>query len=208
MDEQEPALGHLVQQYRRGLAHRQADAGRGARRVYLPPDVADQLMEWALAQRDDDLRRDVGLRRRFRASVAVVLTLCLFARDGTGSALCVSHMRAGAGGITVTLDHEKGKRVDGTARTITFAPGSIPGLEELLRRWSRCATPMVSAPTDVATLPSMASEHVFRLQLLIHGLARECLAQLGAAPPAGEVEWTQPTQVRSLWGCCLRRGPP
>ena len=40
MDEQEPALGHLVQQYRRGLAHRQADAGRGARRVYLPPAMS------------------------------------------------------------------------------------------------------------------------------------------------------------------------
>lgn len=92
MDEQEPALGHLVQQYRRGLAHRQADAGRGARRVYLPPDVAGQLMEWALAQRGDDLRQDLGFRRRFRASVAVLLTLCLFARGGTGSALCVSHM--------------------------------------------------------------------------------------------------------------------
>ena len=25
--------------------------------------------------------------------------------------------------------------MDGTARTITFPPGSIPGLEELLRRW-------------------------------------------------------------------------
>ena len=35
---------------------------------------------------------------------------------------------------------------------------------------------MVGAPTDVATLPSMASEHVFRLQLLIHGLANAWLS--------------------------------
>ena len=40
----------------------------------------------------------------------------------------------------------------------------------------RCATPMVGAPTDVATLPSAASEHVFRLQLLIHGLASAWLS--------------------------------
>ena len=188
MDEQEPALGHLVQQYRRGLAHRQADAGRGARRVYLPPDVADQLMEWALAQRDDDLHQDVGLRRRFRASVAVVLTLCLFARGGTGSALCVSHMRAGAGGITVTLDHEKGKRVDGTARTITFPPGSIPGLEELLRRWEslRDADGKCS---DGRCYFAFNSERARFPSTAIDTWLSECLAQLGAAPPAGE-KWS------------------
>ena len=188
MDEQEPALGHLVQQFRRGLAHRQADMGRDARRVYLPPDVADRLMEWALAQSADDLRRDADLRRRFRASVAVLLTLCLFARGGTGSALRVEHVRAGAGGITVTLDHEKGKRVEGTARTITFPPGAIPGLEVLLRRWEvlrdaggRCAAGRCyfAFADERASFPATA----------IDTWLGECLAQLGAAPPAGE-KWS------------------
>ena len=196
IDEQEPALGHLVQQYRRGLAHRQADAGHGARRVYLPSDVTDQLMDWTLAQREDDLRQDSGLCRRFRASVAVLLTLCLFACGGTGSALCVSHVRAGAGGVTVTLDHEKGKRVDGTARTLTFPPGSIPGLEELLHRWEtlrdtdgRCSDGRCYLAFDGKPQTGVISVygHVDTWGLGL-GLS-ECLAQRGAAPPAGE-KWS------------------
>jgi len=78
-------------------------------------------------------------------------------------------------GITVTLDHEKGKRVDGTACTITFPPGSIPGLEELLRRWESLydADGKCSDGRCYCTLLSTANEHVFRLlvQLLTHGLA-------------------------------------
>ena len=35
----------------------------------------------------------------------------------------------------LALDCEKGKRVDGVARTITFPPGAVPGLEELLDMW-------------------------------------------------------------------------
>ena len=45
LDFDEPALGHLVQQYRRGLAHRQADQGREAQRVYLPPPVVERVLE-------------------------------------------------------------------------------------------------------------------------------------------------------------------
>ena len=30
---------------------------------------------------------------------------------------------------------QKGKRVNGVARTITFPPGAVPGLEELLDKW-------------------------------------------------------------------------
>jgi len=98
----EPALGHLVQQFRRGLAHRQADAGRGARRVYLPPDVIERLLLWALSCSLERLRADAALARRFRAAFAVVLSYCLFVRGGTGSALLDGHVRRSASSITVT----------------------------------------------------------------------------------------------------------
>ena len=91
----------------------------------------------ALATPMDTLERTPAARKLFRASVAVVLSCCLFVRGGTGSALCASHVRRGAAGLTFTLDHEKGKRVESTARTVTFSPGAIPGLDELLDRWER-----------------------------------------------------------------------
>lgn len=188
LDLDEPALGHLVQQFRRGLAHRQADAGRAARRVYLPPDVAERLLLWALSLRPKALRDDVVVRRRFRAAVAVVLTLCLFARGGTGSALGVSHVRRSAAGITVTLDHEKGKRVAGVARTVTFPPGAVPGLEELLSRWEMVRD-AGGEPSGERCYFAFADERGRFPTTQIDTWLDECLAHLGARPPAGE-KWT------------------
>jgi hypothetical protein len=144
------------------------------------------LLLWALAQGPDELRRGVQLRQRFRAAVAVLLTLCLFARGGTGSALCVSNVRRSAAGLTVTLDHEKGKRVEGTAHTVTLPPGAVPGLDELLARWESLRGPHC---------PSSSCYFAFRHERAsfpstqIDTWLEECLAQLAAAPPAGE-KWT------------------
>ena len=177
-----------MQQYRRGLAHRQADLGRAARRVYLPPAVAEQLLDWALAQRPDALHGDARLRRRFRASVAVLLTLCLFARGGTGAALCVGHVRPSAAGLTVTLDHEKGKRVEGTARTVTLPPGAVPGLEELLARWEELRDSGVCGQTDAARCYfALPGERARFAPSQVDAWLEECLTPLAVSPPAGEL---------------------
>ena len=133
----EPALGHLVQQVRRSIALRQAGAGRGTQRVYLPPPVVEKVLLWALQQDDGDLWADLRRAELFRAAVAVVLTFVIFCRGHSGSALRPRDVRRSAAGITVTLEHEKGKRVKGVARTITIPPGAVPGLEELLAKWER-----------------------------------------------------------------------
>ena len=44
----EPALGHVVQQVRRGVALRQANAGRPSQRVYLPPPMVERVLLWAV----------------------------------------------------------------------------------------------------------------------------------------------------------------
>ena len=181
----EPALGHLVQQFRRGLAHRQADAGRDARRVYLPPDVVERLLLWALSCSLHDLRADDALASRFRAAVAVVLSYCLFVRGGTGARLLDAHVRRSAAGITVTLDHEKGKRVEGTARTLTFAPDAIPGLEPLLERWEALRG---AIRADRCYFAFAAERRAFPASQIDAWLG-VCLAHLGASPPAGE-KWT------------------
>ena len=101
---------------------RQAGAGRGAQRVHLPPPVVERVLVWALAQDADQLARSSKLRHFFHAAVATVLTFCVFCRGDTGASLRHGEVRASAAGVSVTLDHEKGKRVDGTARVITFPP--------------------------------------------------------------------------------------
>ena len=178
----EPALGHLIQQVRRGVALRQADSGRESQRVYLPPDVVERILCFALDVSDDQLRQSPAMRHLFRAAVAMVLSFCLFVRGGTGSALCDQHVRRSVAGITVTLDHEKGRRVKGRARAITFAPGAIPGLEALLERWE-CVRGSVreghcyfAFAHERAALP--ASQIDTWLQLV--------LSHFGLAPPAGE----------------------
>ena len=156
--------------------------------MYLPPDVAERLLLWALSVRPKALRDDARLRARFRAAVAVLLTLCLFARGGTGSALGVSHVRRSAAGITVTLDHEKGKRVEGTARTITFPPGAVPGLEELLARWEMLRD-AGGEPSGARCYFAFAHERAHFPSTQIDAWLEESLAHLGASPPPGE-KWS------------------
>jgi len=181
----EPALGHLVQQVKAGLGHRQADAGRSARRVYLPPTVVERLLTWALEADMSLIAADRRQGALYRAVVAVVLTFCFFARGGTGSALEDGHVRRSVAGVTITLDREKGKRVEGTARTITLPPGAIPGLEALLDRWealrgsvdsTRC---YFSYPGERRAFPSTQIDTWLTL----------CLAHFGETPPPGE-KWT------------------
>ena len=181
LDFSEPALGHLVQQYRRGLAHTQADQGRAPRRVYLPPPIAERLLCEVLTA---SVAHAASVHR-LREATAVIVTFCLFARGGTGSQLCVEHVRRSAAGTTFTLDHEKGKRVEGTARTLTIPPGAIPGLEELLERWEitrgelRPGQCYFALPGEKLRFPPSQ----------IDTWLSNSLAHLDVQPPAGE-KWT------------------
>ena len=93
------------------------------------------------------------------------------------------HGRGSAAGITITLDHEKGKRVEGTARTLTFPPGAVPGLERLLERWEEVRG---------GARPSQcyfAFAHERRVQFPSTQIDKWldcCLSHLGVVPPAGE----------------------
>jgi hypothetical protein len=81
----------------------------------------------------------------------------------------------------VTLDYEKGKRVEGVARTITFPPGAIPGLAELLGRWE-AVRGWSASPSyfgfDCDRRAFASSQIDAWLQLI--------LGHLGEQPPAGE----------------------
>lgn len=190
LDYDEPALGHLIQRYRKGLAHLQADDGRDAVRVYLPPDVVERIFDWCLAL---DLKTATAkAKSAFRAGVATVFTFVFFARGATGSQLRVKDVRRSVAGLTITLDHEKGKRAHGRARTITIPHGSIYGLARLLAKWEafrgqRAPSDCYYAlPDERRTFPSSA----------IDGWVREILAHLDVRPPPGE-----------LWsGHSLRKG--
>ena len=131
----EPALGHLIQSYKSGLAHEHTASGRSSERVYLPPPVVERILSWALQL---DLRgADQHTQLSFRAAVAVVFTFCFFARGATGAALRSKHVRPGPdGALLVTLDHEKGKAKLARSRLLTIPAGSIPGLDELLAKWA------------------------------------------------------------------------
>ena len=191
LDFDEPAIGHLVQQFRRGLAHRQADQGRDAERVYLPPPVVERALVWALAL---DLSCVTARgRQHFRAPVATVLTFCLFARGATGSAMDSGHVRRSEVGVTITLDREKGKRTRTRARTFTIPPGAIPGLEELLAKWESFRG---EVPSDVSYW-RLPGERARRFPpSAIDGWLRAILDHLDARPPPGE-----------LWsGHSLRKG--
>lgn len=131
---EEPAVGHLIQSYKSGLAHTQTSRGRQAERVYLPPPLVEQVLSWALQV--DLCRASVALQLEFRAAVAVVFTYCFFARGATGSALRARHVRRGPQGEwLITLDHEKGKAKRARARLLTVPAGSVAGLDELLDKW-------------------------------------------------------------------------
>lgn len=191
LDLEPPARGHLVRQYRRGLAHQQGSGGRTARRVYLPPPVVEQVLQWALRL---DLRvATATARSAFRAAVATVFTFAFFARGATGSALRDSHVRRSVAGLTVTLEAEKGKAQSWDSRTITLPPGAVPGLAELLGKWEsfrgRCKG------RDSYYALQWERRRVFPASQ-IDGWLREILAHLDVQPPAGE-----------LWsGHSLRKG--
>ena len=73
--------------------------------------------------------------RVFRAAVATVFTYVFFARGATGSSLLAGHVTRSVAGVTVQLEHEKGKGKRQRARAITLPPNSVPGLEALLLKW-------------------------------------------------------------------------
>jgi len=187
----EPALGHLVQSYKSGLAHTQTAQGRKAERVYLPPPVVERVLSWALQV--ELQHAGVALLLEFRAAVAVVFTYCFFARGATGAALRAKHVTRGPlGELLITLDHEKGKAKRARARLLTVPKGSIPGLDELLDKWlvlrgtCRDDDSFYSLPFERARAGArcvaFASSQIDRwLQL--------CLQRFGVRAPAGET-WT------------------
>lgn len=129
-----PAVGHLVESYKSGLAHDQTEQGRPSERVYLPPPVVEQILEWAL--RVELQQSGKQLQLEFRAAVAVVFTYCFFARGATGAALLSKHVRRGPHGeLLITLDHEKGRAKRARSRLLTVPAASIAGLDELLAKW-------------------------------------------------------------------------
>ena len=184
----EPALGHVVQQVRRAVALRQAGKGRSTQRVYLPPPVVERVLLWALRQEEAELVASLRLRELFRAAVAVVLVFSLFCRGHSGSALRPCDVRASAAGVTVTLDQEKGKRVAGVARTITFPPGAVPGLEELLAKWERAfgLFDAFAVRDDYPSYFSLPHERVAYGADQIDAWLELILGHLGEQAPAGE----------------------
>lgn len=178
----EPALGHVVQQVRRAVALRQANLGRATQRVYLPPPVVERVLLWALERPMERLLKEPRQRQLFRAAVAVVLTFSIFCRGHSGSALRVCDVRRSAAGVTITLDEEKGKRVDGVARVITFPPGAVPGLEALLAKWEA-----VRGETQASSYFAFAHERRTVLPASqIDDWLGEVLGHLGESAPAGE----------------------
>ena len=174
-----PALGILLKSYRKGLARLQGLKRKPAR-TYLPPPVVEELLLWAL---DVDLTNPTAsLRRRYRAAVAVVFTFCFFARGGTGSALLNKHVRSSAAGTSVTLAHEKGRAGKKTARVIVIPPGAIPGLEELLQRW----TQLRGCAKDHESFYSLEGERLRPPSTAIDTWLQECLLMLDASAPDGE----------------------
>ena len=186
-----PARGHAVQAYRAGLAHLQADDGREAERVYLPAAAVERALLWALQL---DLRRaSVHELSVFRAAVATVLTFSFFARGATGSALLSGHVTRSIAGVTVQLEHEKGRGRDVRARAVTLPQGAVPGLEALLAKWERFRG-AVPAGTSYYLLPGE------RTRVLpastIDSWLRIVLAHFDLQPPA-----------QQLWsGHSLRKG--
>ena len=190
LDLPKPALGAMVTGWRRGLAHLQGADGREAQRVYLPAHVVASALDWALAL-DLSLAAPTQISA-FRAAVAVVFTFSFFARGATGAALQVQHVRHSVAGLTITLEHEKGRARERYARVLTLPPDAVPGLKQLLSKWEgfwgfadprRC---YYALPGERAAVPSTQ----------IDGWLREVLGHLDFAPPAGE-----------LWsGHSLRKG--
>jgi len=185
----EPAEGHLWRAFKKGLKRKQAQLpGRKTRRVYLPPDVVEQVLLWALAPGREQRCIDAGPCAKesqlFRAAVAMVFTFCFFARGGTGAALLDSHVRRSAAGVTVTLATEKGKDTDDSARTLTLPPGCVPGLEQLLDSWERVRGPVVAAKDSYYAFAAESKRTFPSTQ--IDTWVSLVLKHLGAQPPEGE----------------------
>ena len=176
-----PAVGTLLSAYRKGLARTQLSSGREAQRTYVPPPVVERALLWALSF--DSSRASARQLETYRAAVAVVFTFVFFARGGTGTQLRSSHVRRGANGITVTLEHEKGRATHKRARALVIPPGAVPGLEQLLEDWERVrghVQPFDSyyrLPSDGAGMPSTTK---------VDAWVKVVLAHLDAHPPAGE----------------------
>ena len=176
-----PALGHAVQAYRAGLAHMQAAGGRSAERVYLPATAVEHALQWALQL---DLRRASARELQvFRASVATVFTFCFFARGATGAQLLGAHVTRSVAGVTVQLEHEKGKGKRGRARAITLPPGAVPGLEPLLAKWERFRGD-VADDASYYLLPGERARALPSSQ--IDNWLRVVLAYFNMRPPANE----------------------
>ena len=188
----EPALGHLVQQYKGGLAHAQTARGRSSERVYLPPPVVDGVLSWALEVDLD--AAGPAVHELFRAAVATVFTFCFFARGATGAALLAKHVRRGpAGELLITLDHEKGKAKRARARLLTIPAGAVPGLDELLVKWEELRGGSAGGASGEHSYYALPSERLrargqparFRSPQIDSWL-QLVLRHFGVAPPAGE----------------------
>ncbi len=171
-------MGHLIAKFKSGLGRLQAPS-RKPRRVYIPPDVVEKIHVWALTCDVDTPAQ----RRMFRAAVAVVLTFCTFARGGTLAHLPCGAVRRSAAGLTITLDHEKGKHIESTARTITFPPGAVPGLDALLDRWEALRGAPKSSNRSYFSLPRERGEWA---ESQVNAWVQSILAHLDFAAPDGE----------------------
>ena len=186
LEYERPAVGHAITAYRHGLAHMQAaqqPAGRRAERTYLPAPCVERALLWAL-----ELDLGTATRRQlklFRAAVATVFTFTFFARGGTGAALLDEHVTRSAAGVTVKLEHEKGKGRRQRARALTLPPGAIPGLDELLLKWERFRG--VVKPTR--SYYAMPGEKGKPPSTAIDTWLREVLAHFGFSPPSHE-KWS------------------
>jgi hypothetical protein len=188
----EPALGHLVSVWRRGLAHRQGELGRDAERVYLPAPVMLRVAEWALGV--DCAHASAATLALLRAAVASVFTFSFFARGATGARLLAKHVRRSEGGLHIALESEKGKATRARSRTITLPPGSVPVLERLLAKWEAFRGD-ADGGSSYYLLPGERQRGAFAARMVDEWL-RQILAHLGVEPPAGE-----------LWsGHSLRKG--
>ena len=188
LDMEEPALGHLISSFKRGLGHLQADTGRQSERVYLPASIVQDTLDWALTLELGDATLHV--LSAFRAAVAVVLTYILFARGDTGSHLLAKELRRGpCGELLITLSHEKGKRSHARARLLTIPSGSIRGLDQLLTKWETFRG-VVQPDDSYYVLPS-ETQHAGRgvrafASSQIDTWLTFILGHLGVAPPEGE----------------------
>ena len=181
---EKPALGPLIRKFRKGKALEQADDGRDAVRVYLPPAVVERVLLWALALDLSAASRSQILI--FRAAVSVVVTFVFFMRGHTGAALLDADVRRSAAGTSFTLQYEKGKRHQKEARAIPLPPTAIAGFDELLLKWEGYRGAV--RPTDSYFRLPAVDGHKRRTfnSDQIDAWLRDTLGHLDAKAPDGE----------------------